>query len=85
MNLQDNKLLISSCFISLLAISGCGLKGDLYQTPAATKGEGFIPEDQEASKETSQEQTAIKDQPEAKNKENKAAKEQKKVTEQELK
>ena len=39
MKIQDNKPLIFSCFISLLVLAGCGLKGDLYQTPASTKGD----------------------------------------------
>tara|TARA_B110000908_G_C10101929_1_gene378995 strand:- start:270 stop:464 length:195 start_codon:yes stop_codon:yes gene_type:complete len=34
MNIQPNKLLISCCFTSLLLLTGCGLKGDLYQTKA---------------------------------------------------
>ncbi|MCJ8319443.1 MAG: hypothetical protein MJK12_07405 [Colwellia sp.] len=44
MNLQDNKTLIFCCFLSLLALAGCGLKRDLYQTPESVKGEGFVPE-----------------------------------------
>ena len=45
MNLQYNKTLISCCLISLLALAGCGLKGELYQTPESAKGEGFVAEE----------------------------------------
>lgn len=45
MNLQHNKTLISCCFLSLLALAGCGLKGELYQTPESAKGEGFVPDE----------------------------------------
>jgi len=44
MKIQDNKPLISCCFISLLVLAGCGLKGDLYQTPASVKDKDFFPE-----------------------------------------
>jgi len=44
MKIQDNKLLISCCFISLFVLAGCGLKGDLYQTPASGKGKDFFPD-----------------------------------------
>jgi len=47
MNLQYNKTLISCGFLSLLALAGCGLKRDLYQTPDSIKGEGFVPENVE--------------------------------------
>jgi len=36
MKIQPNKRLISCCFISLLLLTGCGLKGDLYQTKVSS-------------------------------------------------
>ena len=57
MNLQHKKLLISCCFFSLIALAGCGLKADLYQSPESVKGEGIIPE--EDTKQTEQSEDKI--------------------------
>ena len=42
MNSYNNNFLILFCFSTLLALTGCGLKGDLYQTPESIKGEGIV-------------------------------------------
>jgi len=58
MNAYNKILLLSCCFISLLTLSGCGLKGELYQTPESIKGEGYIEDDakQQAIKNSDTEQ-----------------------------
>jgi|GEM_PF-4899221 len=50
MKIRNNKLLISCCFISLALLAGCGLKGDLYQTPTSVKSNDFLPEDRAPAK-----------------------------------
>lgn len=45
MNLLNIKMITTCGFISLLLLSGCGLKGDLYQTPPSAASEGIVPVD----------------------------------------
>lgn len=47
MNAYNKILILSCCFISILTLSGCGLKGELYQTPESIKGEGYIEDNTE--------------------------------------
>jgi predicted small lipoprotein YifL len=59
MKIQNNKLLISCCFISLLVLAGCGLKGDLYQTPVSAKDKDSLPENRSRVKPNKTTEPAI--------------------------
>lgn len=45
MNVMKLKTTLFCLLLAIFTLSACGIKGDLYQTPASAKGEGIVTEE----------------------------------------